>query len=80
MRKNRQMSKLQQKSLKNKILQNHAGWLWGHKFYKEAMECIDQAGCIQNQDVRQTEGYSKRRRNDRSNAVGDSGSPHQEQD
>ena len=56
--------KCKQKSLKNKILQNHASWLWGHKLYKEAMECIVQAGCDQNQDVRRTEGYSKRRRNE----------------
>jgi hypothetical protein len=27
----------------NKALQIHAGWLWGHGYIKEAMECFDQA-------------------------------------
>jgi len=27
----------------NKTLQIHAGWLWGHGYIKEAMECFDQA-------------------------------------
>ena len=36
------MSKLQKKSL-NKILQNHAGWLWGEGLYIKSMECLDQA-------------------------------------
>ena len=42
MRKRKQMSKLQKKSL-NKILQNHAGWLWGEGLYTKSMECLVQA-------------------------------------
>ena len=36
------MSKLKQRTL-NKILQNHAGWLWGEGLYTKSMECLDQS-------------------------------------
>lgn len=69
------MSKLKQRTLKptggkhiNKILHIHADWLENDGQHVKARECRIQAdNCRQNQDPRQIEGFTKRRRNDRAN-------------
>ena len=52
----------------NKILHIHADWLESDGQYGKARECRKQANnCKQNQDPRQIEGFTERRRNDRAN-------------
>ena len=44
--------------LKNKILSLHAAWLFNNGYYKECVECLNQA--TQHKDLRQVYGYLKR--------------------
>ena len=46
----------------NKILNIHSDWLEDNGYYIEANQCRKQSLLLQNEDARQTEGYSRRRR------------------
>ena len=42
----------------NKILENHAMWLWQNEYYEKAIDCIKDA----NSDMRSLKGFSLRKR------------------